>query len=363
MFAPPEPKVSSERILAATIVPLYSASASQKALWDLGQKKHHRALAAVTKSTDQTEPPTNCDASLHRAWERSKAFQEDLQLRHIAEENKKLVGSLAQIVSQPSSIAKAASQPRHKAPARGREAEKKRMKDVTRENELLVKRLLNVKPSLNRQADERDFARSRKDLERMKKITPPGMSRHAARSSRPELPASEQPSSLARQPEEDAQVGDFIAYDGSRRTLPPMPRNLSGSRSSPALTHPLGAASGSSHSSCTLPPVVQHGAVPAGSAAPPRLAEPQASSASRWRSESSTSAVNDRRPGDLLGSAPSTRNSFYPRSGSARTVECESSLENSSLGSREHSKMAASAPDTHASAQSLVAGQLPSATE
>mmetsp|Transcript_64071 Transcript_64071/g.134708 ORF Transcript_64071/g.134708 Transcript_64071/m.134708 type:complete len:477 (-) Transcript_64071:22-1452(-) len=249
MFVPPEPKTSTEKILAGTIVPLYCANASQRALWEIGHQRHQKALSEVVKLTDQEEPDSSADVSLQMGWQRSKAFKEDEVQRRIGAENQKLLGSLAEIVQQPGSISKLAQAPRPKIPQRGREAEMKRLKDVTRENQLLVKRLLNVKTSFNRQVEERDYARHRRNVERLKKVPPPAPRQDAK--ARPKqlapmaakaLPSSASAAALtsgSREAPPAAGSSAAAAAAASRRTLPPLPKQLGVSRSTPAIGNSL----------------------------------------------------------------------------------------------------------------------------
>lgn len=366
MFAPQEPKYCPDRFLAATVVPHYCATASQKALWELGHQRHHKALATVVKTTDQSEPATNCDVSLHLGRQRSKAFQEDLHHRQIGIENKKLIGSLAKIVQQPSNIARFAQQPRPQVPQRGRENERRKQKELTRDNEMLVKRLLNVKTSFNRQGDERDYTRHRRNLERMKKISEPppcGVRQPRAlalpgqkdrpmalpRDARLQALQSSRSSSSTAASEE---VRTF-ACRATRRTLPPLPKNLFGSRSMPALMCVIDGDS-------SVPPLP---AIRSATASFNMWESREGSFADqiqRGSPHSTTSAAASERR--QLGPSTSIHSStcyssIWPRS--PRSMDMETADEDCGFGCDRQAEDVVSPPDTPALARSIVAGSLP----
>mmetsp|Transcript_89981 Transcript_89981/g.226321 ORF Transcript_89981/g.226321 Transcript_89981/m.226321 type:complete len:486 (+) Transcript_89981:127-1584(+) len=257
MFAAPPPKTRTESLLAAAIVAPYAADASQRRHWEAGLERHRHALSRVEKTTDQRQPVTATDASLHRAWERSRAFASDETHRHIGSENRKLMGSLVEIVQKPSAITKMIdAEHRPVIPKRGMEAERRRQKELERENKLLVKRLLSVRSGFNRKSDERDYERHQRNVERMKKISAPAPPRvvRQPRIAAPQPPSQpplaggrmEAPrwgsdqqalsSAASTVMEEVVSQAAMRASRSASRTLPPLPRNLAASRSLPALS-------------------------------------------------------------------------------------------------------------------------------
>lgn len=261
MFAPPEPRTSAARILANAIVAPYAADASQRIMWEMGLDKHKHALDLVTTCTDQSEPPSFADESLQLGRERSRAFAADLACRQIGQENKRLIGTLAEIIEKPSNITRMIEQTgRRQVPPRGLEADRRRRREVQRENELLVKRLLAVRPSFNRTRDERDYQRHRRDVERIKKVQVwparcalkqgqirDGRCRQNATTLRLPCPNSSVlsvgtlPSAHAsRRSAATSSVSNATLLPPPRpnRTLPPLPSGMLTSMSAPALPEP-----------------------------------------------------------------------------------------------------------------------------
>mmetsp|Transcript_54502 Transcript_54502/g.158335 ORF Transcript_54502/g.158335 Transcript_54502/m.158335 type:complete len:438 (-) Transcript_54502:276-1589(-) len=245
-FVPPPLHVPRSKLLQDGVVAPYAADANQLKIWQKQQVKHQKALEHVPKLTDQSTPIVAVDTSLISAKERSRAFAADAVSKHVASENRRLIGHLSDIEHRPNAFSQMAKE-RPKVPKRGVEAERRRNREIARENEFLVKRLLSVKTSFNRKEDEKDYKRHRRDIERLGKIKgPPPPIRSVssgtlARPPPPQLFGATPPAPLAASaPVAALAIGSDALLRRSRappsRTLPPLPKAVSASRSMPSLT-------------------------------------------------------------------------------------------------------------------------------
>lgn len=256
MFVQPQPQRKTTGTFQHVVAP-YEANASQRNHWEKIQRTHRDAMAKVPKLTDQSTPATATDASWHRARDRSRAFAQDKVLKHIDQENRRLIGNLAKVVTKPSEVSRMIDgEKRPQVPQRGLEAERKKKREVAFENQMLVKRLLSVRSGFDRKSEEKDFARHRRTLDLMRKIPPPGAQRQLQKSSTsPSLPrlntgASTATSNNFGQTTQQLPLasspggspgGSPAAASRPARTLPPMSRTA---QSLPALALEPSPASG-----------------------------------------------------------------------------------------------------------------------
>lgn len=160
----------------AAVAP-HAADPSNKHDWDANQRALRRRLAATSKLTDQSEPSTLVDTSLHRGRERSRAFQENERHREVGKENRKLMGALKDIAQKPCVTLRRVETdpwlPRIPVASNKEFYRKKRQQALDAENEAIVKRLLKIQTTFDRKADEREYKRHKQAVRDMKKVPPP----------------------------------------------------------------------------------------------------------------------------------------------------------------------------------------------
>mmetsp|Transcript_42954 Transcript_42954/g.79844 ORF Transcript_42954/g.79844 Transcript_42954/m.79844 type:complete len:499 (-) Transcript_42954:110-1606(-) len=161
---------------AAAVAP-YAADPQNLYQWQEGQRRHRERLASVPKLTDQSEPPTLVDASLHRGRERSRVFHENERHREVGKENIKLMGALRNIAQKQCMTLKRVETdpwlPRVPVSSNKDFYRKLKQKALDAENEAMAKRLLKVKTTFDRKGDERQFQRHKRAVWDMKKVPPP----------------------------------------------------------------------------------------------------------------------------------------------------------------------------------------------
>jgi len=165
----------------AAAVPPYAADPSNKKLWELGHKKHQKAMVQVLEepnAIDQSMPKAFGDKSLKSGRERSRIQNEENWHRHVGSENRKLMGALHEIAAtQCTTLKRIRSEPGILPPLSvGNNMIMDRRRKQTAievENERIVKRLLSIKTTFNRKKEQKEYNRHQIAVQDMAKVQPP----------------------------------------------------------------------------------------------------------------------------------------------------------------------------------------------